>query len=556
VSRDEVLSVTSVPAESAPSEPTAKQPIDATLDSDATASEGLPTEAPSESADTPSAASDVAPGPAEEPAPPAEEAAAPAAEVAEPAEEAAPPAEEVSPPDDEGAAPAAEVAEAAEEAAPPAEEVAAPDDEGAAPAGEAPAPADQALASEAPASWGRVDDDGTVSVREGDQWRVVGQYPDGSPEEALQYYQRKFADLAGEVTLLEVRHRRGGASAADLRSTLKAVRERVSGASAVGDLAALEVRLSALDEALSEASAEEAQAHREAVDAAIAERTTLVEEIEAIAARDPKSIQWKQTSAEVTALFERWQAHQSSGPRLPKNAGQQLWKRFRDARAIFDKNRREFYAGLDETHKAARDAKTKLAERAEALSSKGEDGIAAYRNLLDEWKSAGRAGKKVDDALWARFKAAGDALYAARAEREQADTEASKEKIEAKRALLAEAGAVPKEKDAAKARALLTGIQRRWDEIGRIFPRDAERGLDDELRKIEQGLKSREDADWKSNNPETKARQNDMTQQLVDAIAKLEEEVTAARATNDKSKIAKAEEALSARKAWLKALGG
>jgi hypothetical protein len=528
VSRDEVLSVTSVPAESAPSEPTAEEPVDVTVDSDATASEGLPTEAPSETADTPSAASEEATAPADEATAPADEATAPAEEPTAPAEEAT---------------------AAAEEATAPAEEATAPADE-------ATAPAEEDLAGEAPTSWGRVDEDGTVSVRDGDQWRVVGQYPDGSPEEALQYYQRKFADLAGEVTLLEVRHRRGGASAADLRSTLKAVRERVSGASAVGDLAALEARLSALDEALSEASAEEAQAHREAVDAAIAERTTLVEEIEAIAARDPKSIQWKQTSAEVTALFERWQAHQSSGPRLPKNAGQQLWKRFRDARAVFDKNRREFYAGLDETHKAARDAKTKLAERAEALSSKGEDGIAAYRNLLDEWKSAGRAGKKVDDALWARFKAAGDALYAARAEREQADTEASKEKIDAKRALLVEAGAVPKEKDAAKARALLTGIQRRWDEIGRIFPRDAERGLDDELRKIEQGLKSREDADWKSNNPETKARQNDMTQQLVDAIAKLEEEVTAARATNDKSKIAKAEEALSARKAWLKALGG
>ncbi len=407
-----------------------------------------------------------------------------------------------------------------------------------------------------PGSWGRVDEDGTVSVREGDQWRVVGQYPDGSAEEALAYFERKFADLAGEVTLLEVRHRRGGASASDLRGTLKTVRERVAGASAVGDLAALEVRLTALDAALSEASAEEAQAHREAVDAAIAQRTALVEQIESIAARDPKSIQWKQTSADVTSLFEQWQAHQATGPRLPKAVGQQLWKRFRDARAVLDKHRREFYAGLDETHKVARDAKSHLVERAEALAVKGEDGIAAYRTLLDQWKTAGRAGKKVDDALWARFKAAGDALYGARAEREHADAEASKEKIEAKKALLAEAAAVPKEKDTAKARALLTGIQRRWDDIGRVFPREAERGLDDDLRKIEQGVKTREDAEWKTNNPETKARQNDMTQQLRDAIAKLEEDLAAAVKTKDKAKIAKAEEALEARKAWLTALGG
>lgn len=415
-----------------------------------------------------------------------------------------------------------------------------------------PAPAPSAVGE----AWGRVTDDGTVSVREGEQWRVVGQYPDGSPAEALAYFERKYADLAGEVTLLEVRHRRGGAAASDLRATAKAVRERVTGASAVGDLAALEARLTALDEQLTEATAEEAQAQREAVDAAIVERTGIVERIEGIAARDPKSIQWKQTTAEVTALFEQWQQHQSTGPRLPKSVGQQLWKRFRDARSVVDKHRREFYSGLDEQHKAARDAKTRLIERAEALASRGEEGISSYRALLDQWKAAGRAGKKADDALWTRFKAAGDALYGARADRENAEIEASKEKIDAKKELLSEAATISKEKDTAKARSLLTDIQRRWDDIGRVYPRDVERGLDDQLRKIEQAVKSREDADWKSNNPETKARQNDMASQLHDAIAKLEDELAEAEKSKDKGRIAQAKDALEARRGWLKALGG
>ncbi|MET3467772.1 DUF349 domain-containing protein [Microbacterium sp. NPDC006705] len=406
------------------------------------------------------------------------------------------------------------------------------------------------------APWGRVDDDGTVSVREGAEWRVVGQYPDGTPEEALAYFQRKFSDLAGEVTLIEVRHRRGGASASDLRSTVSTLRSRIAGAAAVGNLAALEARLVALEGELDAASESEAAEAKQALDAAIAERTALVEAIEAIASRDPKSIQWKQTSAEVTDLFDRWQRHQADGPRLPRGTGQQLWKRFRDARSTIDKHRREFYASLDETHKSARDAKQRLIERAEALAPRGEDGIGAYRDLLEQWKQSGRAGKKADDALWARFKAAGDALYGARAEREQADAEASQEKIVAKRALLDEAAAVTAEKDTAAARALLTGIQRRWDEIGRIFPRDKERALDDELRKIEQSVRAREDADWKNNNPETKARQGDMLSQLHDAIAKLEAEVADAEASGDKRAIAQAKEALSARKAWLSALGG
>ncbi|WP_457098656.1 DUF349 domain-containing protein [Microbacterium sp. P5_E9] len=407
-----------------------------------------------------------------------------------------------------------------------------------------------------PQPWGRVDDDGTVSVREGDAWRVVGEYPDGSKEEALAYFERKYADLAGEVGLLEVRHRRGGASAADLRSTARTVAGKISGASAVGDLAALEARVALLTAALSAATETEAAAAREAVDEAVQVRTALVEQAEALAARDPKGVQWNQASAEMSTLFDQWQSQQQNGPRLPKAAAQQLWKRFRDARATVDKHRREFYAELDEAHKVVRDRKTALVEKAEALAPKGEDGIATYRELLDQWKTSGRAGKKVDDALWARFKAAGDALYGARIEREAADVEESREKIVAKRELLSEAKAVADEADIVKARALLTGIQRRWDEIGRIFPRDTERGLDDELRKVETGLRTREEADWKRNNPETKARANDMTRQLTDAIEKLEEELAAAQKTGNKAAVAKASEALEARKSWLRALGG
>lgn len=411
-----------------------------------------------------------------------------------------------------------------------------------------------ALSSDEP--WGRVDDDGTVAVREAGGWRVVGQYPDGSAEEALAYFERKYTDLAGEVTLLEVRHRRGGASASDLRATARTINGKLEGAAAVGDLASLVARVAALTETLAAESATEAVAAREAVDDAVKARTELVEKAEALAARDPRTVQWKQATAELNALFDQWQSQQQNGPRLPKSTAQQLWKRFRDARATVDKHRRAFYAELDEAHKGVRDRKTRLVEKAEALAPKGEDGIPAYRDLLDEWKTAGRAGKKVDDALWARFKAAGDALYGARIEREAADAEASREKIELKRALLEEAKSVADERDITKARSVLTGIQRRWGEIGRIFPRDTERSLDDELRRVENALRSREDADWKRNDPEQKARANDMTRQLTDAIQKLEDELEAAKKTGDKRAIANATDALEARRSWLKALGG
>jgi hypothetical protein len=267
-------------------------------------------------------------------------------------------------------------------------------------------------------------------------------------------------------------------------------------------------------------------------------------------------VQWKQATQELNDLFAQWQAHQQSAPRLPKREAQDLWKRFRDARASVEKHRREFFAELDEAHKGARDRKAKLVERAEALSTKGEDGIPAYRALLDEWKTVGRAGKKVDDALWDRFKAAGDALYGARAERDATELAESAPKIEAKQALLTEAEAVADERDLAAARSQLTGIQRRWDEIGRVAPREKDRALDDSLRKIEQALRAREDVDWKLNNPETKARAGDMARQLADAIAALEADIETARTKGDTKAVTKLEAELATRRSWMQVVSG
>jgi len=417
------------------------------------------------------------------------------------------------------------------------------------------APSPSASSSDA-AEWGRVSDDGTVEVREGDAWRVVGQYPDGTPDEALAYFVRKYDDIAFKVSTLEQRHQAGGASAGDLVKQAGHLRREATDAAAVGDLAGLRDRLDALTSSLSEATAQEAQQAKELVDQAIAERTALVERAEAIAARDLSKVQWKQVTAELGELFDAWQAHQQNGPRLSKSVSQQLWKRFRDARSAVDKARRSFYSELDDSHKVARDAKTRLVERAEALAPRGVDGIPAYRTLLDEWKAAGRAGRKADDALWARFKAAGDALYSARAEQAAAEEAESGPKIEARQALLEEAKAVADESNIKRARALLTRIQRQWDEIGRIFPRDKERALDDRLRVIEQALKAREDVDWKKNNPETKARANDMSSQLLEAIEKLESELAAAEKAGDKKAAKEAAAALEARRTWLSALGG
>lgn len=401
--------------------------------------------------------------------------------------------------------------------------------------------------------WGRVADDGTVYVREGDSERAVGQYPDATPEEALAYYRRKFTELEGQVSLLEQRAR-GGAPAADVAKAVSHLTEAVAGANAVGDLASLTARLEKLGGQVGELTEKQSAEAREAVQAAIAEREQIVAAAEALAARDPQSVQWKQVSSELDELFRRWQAHQQDGPRLPKGESNELWKRFRAARTTVETHRKAFFAELDSVHKEARTRKQQLAERAEALVPKGAAGIPDYRALLDDWKRAGRAGKKVDDALWARFKAAGDALYSAKAEIDARDDEEFRGNLEQKLELLTEAEKLLAVTDRQKAKETLLGIQRRWDAIGKV-PRDSFRQVEDRLRKVEAHVKKLDDDHWKRSDPEKQARSEGMAAQLTAAIAQLEDQLASARATGDRKRIADAEEALRTRRSWLEAIG-
>jgi hypothetical protein len=402
-------------------------------------------------------------------------------------------------------------------------------------------------------AFGRVDETGTVYVTDDGTERVVGQYPDGTADEALAYFTRKYDDLEGQVRLVEQRAR-SGAPAADVAKTVASLRQTLTDAAAVGDLPALRARLDALGGTVEKLTEEQQAEAKAALEAAIAEREAIVVEAEALAAKDPQSVQWKQALTQMEALFTRWKDHQQSGPRLPKRQADDLWKRFRTARGTLDSNRRAFFAALDAEHKGAKQAKQALIAKAEALAPQGPAGIPAYRRLLDEWKAAGRAGKKVDDALWAAFKAAGDVLYQAKAEIDARENEEFQGNLEQKLALLSEAEPLLGATDRVVARNTLTNIQRRWDAIGKV-PRDQVRPIEDRLRKIEQAVKALEEAHWEKSNPEKKARSEGLASQLHDAIAQLEAELAEAKKAKNEKKVAELTEALEARRAWLAAVG-
>jgi hypothetical protein len=262
-------------------------------------------------------------------------------------------------------------------------------------------------------------------VRTADGERTVGSYPGATPEAALAYYARKYDELAGQVTLLEQRIAAGQVSGNQAETAVERLAEAVPGANVVGDLAALSVRLEALTPLARARKAESEQAAREARERAAAARRALVEEAERLAAPEPERISWKSSGDRLRELFDDWKRMQRES-RLDKATEDELWKRFSHARTTFDRKRRQHFGALDEQRSQVRAVKERLIARAEELA-RSTDWAAtsnAFRDLMTEWKGAGRTARKEDDALWARFRAAQDAFFAARtAANEEAEAE-------------------------------------------------------------------------------------------------------------------------------------
>ncbi|TDE59302.1 DUF349 domain-containing protein [Nonomuraea mesophila] len=393
--------------------------------------------------------------------------------------------------------------------------------------------------------WGRVDDDGTVYVRTAEGERAVGSWQAGEPEEALAYFHRKYDELAGQVQLLEQRVRSTDLAPAQAEASITKLREAVADAHAVGDLAALTARLDGLTGLVAQRREEVKAAREQARAEARAVKERIVAEAERIA---DETTHWKSGGERLRQLIEEWKA----ADRIDRVTEAALWKRLSAARTAFAKRRKQYFAGLDEQREEVRAAKERIVAEAEALADSTDWGgtAAIYRDLMQQWKSAGRASREAEDELWARFKGAQDQFFQARsavfAERDAslAANAAVKEQ------LLAEAEKILPVTDARTARGALRHILERWEAAGPV-PRDQRDRLEGGLRKVDDAVRKAEDAEWKRSNPEARARAQSTVDQLRTSIDQLEKRLSKAQAAGRAKDVKEAEEALTARRSWL-----
>jgi len=392
--------------------------------------------------------------------------------------------------------------------------------------------------------WGRVAEDGTVFVRTADGERSVGQYPEGSPEEALKFFTERYDALAFEVGLLEQRVNSAVLSPEEATESVKKVREQVVDAHAVGDLPALAARLDALGPVIAAQretrKAERAQRAAESRD----QKEAIVTEAEKLA----ESTDWRNGANRLRELLDQWK----SLPRIDRASDDALWRRFSSARTAYTRRRKAHFAEQHEKRDVARVVKERLADEAETLADSTDWGPTAgrFRDLMKQWKAAGPAPRDVDDALWKRFRGAQDTFFGAR---DAATAEQDKEfaaNAEVKEKLLVEAEALLPVDDLEAAKRAMREIADRWEAAGKV-PRDRMKELEGRIRRVEQSIRDAESEQWRRTDPEKSARADDMVSKLEVALEKIRADIDKARAAGNDKKVKELEENLASRQQFL-----
>ena len=380
-----------------------------------------------------------------------------------------------------------------------------------------------------PSKFGRVDEDGNVFLIRGGQERQIGSWQAGTPEEGLAHYGQRYDDLVTEVELIETRLRAHPEDADSLRKSAEALKASLDDAAVIGDIDAVEARLDkaidASDTAREKAKEQKAQRREQA----IARKEALAAEAEDLA---ENSTEWKAAGDRIREILEEWRGIRG----IDRATDDELWKRYSRARDSFNRRRGSHFAELDRNRAQARKTKEELVERAEALKDSTDWGhtARAYRDLMTEWKAAGRAPREVDDKLWERFRAAQDHFFEARnainAERDR-EFEAN---AEAKNALIAEYDSlIDPAKGLGAAKAKLRELQDKWDEIG-FVPRGRVREFEDKIGSIEKRVSEAEDSRWRKTDPAQQDKVNQFQVKADDFIKQAE----AAEAKGDATKAA------------------
>lgn len=170
-------------------------------------------------------------------------------------------------------------------------------------------------------------------------------------------------------------------------------------------------------------------------------------------------------------LHDKWR---ETGP-VAKEIREEIWLRFKDASAAVNKKYQAFFEGRKQRERENEEAKTAICERVEALDFSDIKSHATWEEMTktilaaqEEWKKLGFASRKMNNVLFARFRAVCDKFFASKAEYFKNMKDELAANLSRKMALIERAEALKESTDWKKAADELVALQKEWKTIGGV----------------------------------------------------------------------------------------
>ncbi|WP_279159240.1 DUF349 domain-containing protein [Muribaculum intestinale] len=170
-------------------------------------------------------------------------------------------------------------------------------------------------------------------------------------------------------------------------------------------------------------------------------------------------------------LHEKWR---DVGP-VAKELRDEIWNRFKEASAIINKKYQAFFEERKERERENEEKKTSICERVEKIDitslanhSAWEQATKEILAAQEEWKKLGFASKKVNNALFARFRKTCDDFFTAKGDYFRQVRDMRTSNLERKTALCERAEVLKDSTDWKKTADAITELQKEWKTIGPV----------------------------------------------------------------------------------------
>lgn len=193
----------------------------------------------------------------------------------------------------------------------------------------------------------------------------------------------------------------------------------------------------------------------------------LCDEAEKLAEEDDVVVAFKR----LQDLHDKWR---EVGP-VAKDIREEIWGRFKDASAVINKKYQAFFEERKAREQENEDAKTAICERIEALDFEALKGYSEWDEMTkvileaqEDWKKLGYASKKMNNALFARFRETCDKFFEKKANYFKTMKDELASNLEKKIALCEKAEALKDSTDWKKTTDAFVALQKEWKTIGAV----------------------------------------------------------------------------------------